>query len=243
MKLKIILPILVIILLIFVGVFLFFNKNILSPNSNSCQIETSKVTPVSLELAKSVATLHVHSNNKPYNWSYVGNYVVYNSLGDINYYLLIFRKSEFISLDTLEKLEQNANLFSDSDNDQKYQFENLATVMVAAMKEDGVVKRHYRGIPEPIAEKLKIEKKYGTVSNLISDSPMGNFYYSIEGDKIVKVLDHSVNSLSELKKLSEDSQKRKEEGYARLSKDDCERYQKAITEAEQAHIEEWNKFG
>jgi len=101
---------------------------------------------------------------------------------------VVISSVDFMTLNTLEKLEQNAKLFSNTNSDeidQKYQFNNIATVMTGSMKEDKLIQRHYRGIPEVIGKKLEIkefiENKYPekTVGSLISDSSMGIFYYEI----------------------------------------------------------------
>jgi hypothetical protein len=220
--------------------FLYGCTNIQNLNPSKCDIKTTSETPVSLELAKAFATKQVHENNRPYNWSYVGNYEIFDSYGKKTYYLIIFRKSELNAFDTLDKLEQNA--LAQKDDEQKYQFNNIATVMTSSMKEVKPLQRHYRGIPEPAAKKLEIEKEFGKVSNLITDSPMGNFYFEISNGNAIKIYDNTVMSISELKKASEEIQKRKDSQYANLNEGDCKRYQEAITEAEQAHMIEWNSY-
>ncbi len=236
----------------------FFNKDSFDFNQGTCKIEETRETPVSLQLAKSVGENYLPKYYPESDWVYVGDYPVYNSIGDINYYLFIFRKSEFITLSTLEKLERNAKLFSDSssdESDQKYQFNNIATVMTGSMKEDKLIQRHYRGIPEAIGKKLEIkgfiEDKYSkkTIGSLISDSPMGTFYYEIidknskkPSGNIISVYDFSIISRSDLIKNQKDIQKRKEQRYSTYDKEECKKYQNAILEAEKAHILEWNEY-
>ena len=215
-------------------------------------------TPVSLDLAKAVASDQVNRNNPPFNWVYVGNYLIYNSFGETNYYMLIFRKSDFNNFNTLDKLEQNAKLFSDStqdESDKKYQFNDIATVMTGTMKEDKLIQRHFRGISEAIGKRLEakdfVEKNYPgkTIGNLIADSSTGTNYYEIidktskkSSNNLISMNDFSIVSLSDLEKNQEDLQKRKEQRYSTYEEDECDSYKKAVEEARQASISEWNSF-
>jgi hypothetical protein len=236
------------------GVVIFFNGPFLS----GCKIEETRVTPVPLELAKSVALDHVNKNNKPYEWVYVNSYTVYNSVGDSNYYIFIFRKKEFIEFDTLEKLEQNAKQFSDStseESDNKYQFNNIANVMTGTMKEDKLIQSFSRGITEEIGKKLEIEEfvesKYPgkTIGNLIGDTPMGMFYYEIidkasgkaSGD-LIKIYDLSIVPRSNLVQYRGEVQEREDRRYSTLSESDCILIQNSILEREDAYRKEWDGF-
>lgn len=249
----------VIILALIVGAMLIFNEDIFNSNQGEwCKITETRETSVPLQLAKAVGEDYVSKYYPEFSWVYVGDYLVENSFGDANYYILIFRKSEFTTLNTLEKLEQNAKLFSDSssdESDKKYQFNNIATVMTSAMKEDKLIQRHYRGIPEVIGKKLEIkdfvEDKYSgkTIGSLITDFPMGVFYYEIVdknskefSGNVISVYDNSIISRSDLVKNQNNIQERKEQRYSTYESDECERYQGAISEAEKAHIDEWNGY-
>jgi len=252
--------IILIILSLVIGTIIFKNWNTnssLNLNSDRCKIEETRKIPVSLELAKSVGEDYLPRYYPEFDWIYVGNYLVYNSFGDTNYHLLIFRKSEFLTLNTLEKLEQNAKLFSDSNQDesaQKYQFGNIATIMTGSMKEDKLIQRHYRGIPEAIGKKIEIkefvEDKYSgkTIGSLITDSPMGTFYYEIIDKNSKKLsgnlitLDFSIISRSNLIKNQEEIQERKDKTYSTYGDEECEKYQNTILEREKAYIAEWKEF-
>ena len=88
-----------------ITIILLFSLFILEGCTNGkCNIKTSRETPVSLELAKSVAMVHVRENNQPYNWSYIGNTLVYDVHGEQKYYILIFKKEDFTTFETLDKL-------------------------------------------------------------------------------------------------------------------------------------------
>lgn len=248
----------VIILVLITGVMFVLNKDTSNSSQGTCKITETRETFVPPLLAKAVGENQVMNNYPESGWVYVGSYLVENSFGDSNYYLLIFRKSGFTTLNTLEKLEQNAKLFSDSsseESDKKYQFNDIATVMTGAMKEDKLIQRHYRGIPEVIGKKLEIkdfvENTYSgkTIGNLVSDSPMGGFYYEIVDKNskeflgnVISVFDNSIISRSDLVKNQNDIQERKEQRYSTYENDECERYQNAISEAEKAHIDEWNGY-
>ncbi|MBU3907074.1 MAG: hypothetical protein KKA64_02370 [Nanoarchaeota archaeon] len=261
MRKIILITIILIIVFSIVGILIISNNDSINLNFGACKIEETRETPVSLELAKSVASDQVHRNNPPFNWTYVGDYLVYNSFGDTNYYLLIFRKSDFMTLDSLEKLEQNAKLFSDStseESDKKYQPNDIATVMTGTMKEDVPLQSHYRGIPEAIAKRLEIkeivENNYPgkTIGNLIADSPMGQVYYEIIDKNSNKPYskwiragspgDFLIVSRSERVQLKKHIQDRKEQSYSTYEDEECQKFQSANLEAEQAHIAKWNEF-
>lgn len=253
---KIILVFIFLIFIVIIGGFFLFKSSV---GESGCVINDLRQTPVSLDLAKSVASDQVQRNNPPFDWVYVGNYVVYNSFGDTNYYIIIFRKIEFTKFDTLAKLEQNAKLFSDStseESDNKYQFNDIvATVMTGTMKEDKLIQRHFRGIPESIGKRLEIkefiESNYPgkTIGNLIFDSPMDVGFYEIiskslgesSGD-LIRVLDKSIVSLRQLKQNQEDIQKRKQQRYSTYEDEECERYKQAAVDAMNANINQWNEF-
>ena len=237
------------------GVFYFAKPTLILPG---CQINEVRKTPVSLELAKFVASDQVHRNNPPFVWVYVGSQLVYSSLGDINYYIIVFRKNEFTTFTTLEQLGQNAKLYSDSTqegSENKYQFNDIATVMTGTMKEDKLIQRHFRGISEAIGKRLEakdfVEKNYPgkTIGNLIADSSTGTNYYEIidktskkSSNNLISMNDFSIVSLSDLEKNQEDLQKRKEQRYSTYEEDECDSYKKAVEEARQASISEWNSF-
>jgi len=261
----------ILILIILAGGILFFvnlnNGDIIG--TSNCEIKELRETLVSLELAKSVGENYIPKYYPEFEWMCIGSYDIYNSFGDIKYYVLIFRKSEFMNLNTLEKLEQNAKLFSYSAEDynelnneqkqvndeQRYQFNNTATIITGSMKEDKLIQNHFRGISEAIGKRLEIkefvENKYlgRTIGNLVSDSPMGQVYYEIvekdslekSGD-LIKIRDYSIISNSDLIKIQEDIQERKQKKNSGYDKEMCEFLKKAIIEAREAHIAEWNKF-
>lgn len=151
-------------------------------------------------------------------------------------------------MDTLNELERNA-LNSKSD-DEKYQFNDVATVIVGAVKEDKQIFRHFRGIPEFLAEKSNIkeyvEENYNgkTTGDLILASQGTTAYYKIllnskDSGDLIRVPNKAIVSAKSLIDLKESNERRR---LSELSKDECESYKKAIQEAEQAHISEWDSF-
>ncbi len=249
-KLVWIISIVLIIALIISGIFLF-------GNFDGCEINEIRETPVSLELAKAVAQDNVERANPPFEWVYVDGYIVDNSFGESNYYVIIFRKKDFTTFSSLEQLEQNAEQFSSStsdESDKKYLFNDIATVITGAMKEDKLIQRSFRGIPEANGKKLEIkdfvESNYPgkTIGKLIADSPSGSSYYEIvfnsgepTGD-LISVYDLRIVSIESLRENQESIEERKQETYNKYSRDECEYYQQAFEERIMDNLAQWNNF-
>ena len=83
-----------------------------------------------------------------------------------------------------------------------------------------------------------------TIGNLVLASQGTTAYYEIlsnskpSGD-LIRVPDKEITSTKSLVDLKENNEKRRLSGY---SKDECESYKKAIEEARQSHITEWDSF-
>ncbi len=236
-----------------VGIFIYSNNTNLS-----CHIQETRTTPISLDQANSVALEHVNNNNRPFSWVNVGHYLVRNSFDESNYYIFIFRKSDVNKFNTLEKLEENAKLFSDTnaeDTDQKLQVNDIATVITGTMNEDKLIIRNYRGIPASMAKKIEIkefvEKKFSglTIGELYYDSEMDQGYYEImkidskkpTGD-VIKVVDNSIVPRSDLIKYQEKLEQRKQERYSSLSKDECEQLKNGILERNADLDRQWSRY-
>lgn len=263
-RLVIILLLIIILIVTIIGFasIIFFDNNIFDNSSSQdltgCKIKKTRETPVPLELAKSIALDNLKKTDPDFEWIYVGNYLTYNSFDKPNYYVLIFRERGFTSLDTLNKLEENAKLFSDStqeESEKKYQFNNIATVYTGAMKEDSLIIRHFRGIPESIGKKLEVkdfvENKYPgmTIGNLYYDSPMDVGYYEIinkdskkASGNLIKVYDYSIVSHSDLIQNQERVQNGKEERYSRLNEKECEILRNGIAARESANRVNWDSY-
>lgn len=245
--------ILVIAFVIIIFGYIFFKKKLeINENSlsfNNCVIKENKGSIIFVNIAQTFAQKHVLQNNKPYDWVPVGYYPVYDSSDSINYYGFVFRKTDYTKLTTLDELEKNASNYSLS-NDDRYQFNNIASVWTGASEGQKILMRHYRGIPEIIAEKEKIKQfvkdKYGdkTIGNIIADSEAGKMYLDIvsksdgksTGDVIG--LDYSIVSKNELIKSQEKIEERR---YTNLSNDSCNSTKQAILEREADLKRQWNE--
>jgi hypothetical protein len=241
------------------GLLIYKNKNVtqyIGTKLGACIIEENRGNTVSPDIAKAIALNQVINNNKPYNWVPVGYYSIYGSSGLVNYYAFVFRKSEFTKFTTLSSLEQNANNYSDksSDDDNKYQFNDIASVWTGASDGQKLIMRHYRGIPGIIAEKIKIKKfvedKYGdkTIGNIIADSEAGKMYFEIinksnnkeTGDVIS--LNYSISSKNELVKSQNELNDRIAKGHASYDQKLCDRLKQAMTEREADFKNQWGKY-
>ena len=247
--------VLIILLAVIVIGFVLFSQDSFNVSGASCDIKEIRETPVSLELAKTVALDNVNKNNPPFDWVYVGGYLSQNSLGDSIYYVLIFRKIDFTELTTLDVLEQNAQKFSDSESDDKSQFNNIATVMTGSMKEDKLIQRHFRGLPEAIGKRLEIkqivEENYPgeTIGDLIMNSPSDAGYYEIvsketsqSSGNLISVYDNSIVSVGELNNNLEMVEKRKRESYKEFSDSECELLMQSAEQGRLENIGQWNSF-
>ncbi len=252
---KIIITILIILVLVLIAGYLYYSKN-KSIDTNfflgGCKIEENKGEAIAVNTAQIFAQKHVIANNKPYNWVPVGYYPIYNSSDSINYYAFVFRKSDYSKFTTLNSLEQNASSYSDksSDDDNKYLFNDIASVWTGATNVQNLLMRHYRGISGIVAEKIKIrnfiENKYQdkTIGNIIADSEGGPMYFDIvskssgksTGDVIR--LDYSIFSKKELVNNLKKIEKRR---YAGLSSDRCNKMKQAILERETDFKKQWSK--
>ncbi|KKR61510.1 hypothetical protein A2643_02225 [Candidatus Nomurabacteria bacterium RIFCSPHIGHO2_01_FULL_39_220] len=241
------------------GLLIYKNKNItqyIGAKLGACTIEENRGDTVSPDIAKAVALNQVINNNKPYNWVSVGYYPIYGSSGLVNYYAFVFRKSEFTKFTTLNSLEQNASNYSDksSDDDNKYQFNDIASVLTGTAEGDALIIRHYIGIPEIIAKKIEIKKfvenkdRDKTIGNIISDSPMGKAYYEIISKSNNKVtdevigLDYLIVSKNELANYQTEVKDRANKRYLSFDQKECEKYKQAIVEREKDLKNQWEKY-
>ena len=224
-----------------VGVIFYFSNN----SATSCKLDEVQFTPVSPSQAQSVALAQAIRNNPPFDWTSAG-YIPSNDInGEQRYYVFIFVKEGF-NLNTLEKLK--ANLLTAQSDDEKYQFNDVATVVVSAVKEDKQIFRHFRGLPEYFVEKSNIESslanKGEAAGSLVLDVQGTTAYFEIlrnsktTGD-LIRVPNKEIVSIQTLTELKETNEKRT---LSSLDNSKCEQYKKALQEARQANIAEWNKF-
>lgn len=255
---KIIIGILSILILILIAGYFYYAKN-KSIDANfflgGCEIEENNGEVVAVNIAQTFAQKHVMANNKPYNWVPVGYYSVYNSSASINYYAFVFRKSDYTKFTTLSGLEQNASNYSDksSDDDNKYQFNDIASVWTGASNGQKLLMRHYRGIPEIVAEKIKvrnfIENKYQdkTIGNIIADSEAGKMYFDIVSKSGGKSTDDIIGLdylIVSKKELVNNQERIEERRYSSLKAGDrCEKMKQAILEREADFRKQWSEIG
>lgn len=250
---KTIIGILIILILALIGGYIYYSKNKsigVNFSVGSCKIQENNGEAVAVNTAQAFAQKHVTANNKPYNWVPVGNYPIYNSSDSINYYAFVFRKSDYSKFTILAGLEQNAN--NSSDSDTKYQFNNIATVWTGASNGQKLLMRHYRGIPEIVAEKMKIRKfiedkyKDRTIGNIIADSEAGNMYFDIvsrsggksTGDVIG--IDYLIISKRD---LANNQNKIEARRYSNLDSGRCEQIRQSVLEREIDFKKQWSEFG
>lgn len=250
---KIIISIIVALLLFLIAGYFYNNTKNKSIDVNflwgGCTIEDNKGEAVAVSVAQNFAQKNVIVNNKPYNWVPVGYYPVYSSSNVINYYAFVFRKSDYIKFTTLDGLEQNAS--NSSDDDIKYQFNDVASVWTGASNGQKLLMRHYRGIPEIVAEKIKIrnfiENKYQdkTIGNIIADSESGKMYFDIVSKSSGKSTGDVINldySIVPKEVLINYQEKIKERQYSSLKfGDKCEEMKQAISERESDFRKQWSE--
>lgn len=220
----------------------------------ACVIEDNRGNAVPTDVAQAVALSQVNKNNTPFNWVSVGYYPMYRSSGEVNYYAFVFRKAEFTKLTTLDSLEQNASKYSDTTqegSDNKYQFNDIASVLTGAFDGDSLIIRHYRGIPEIVGKKAElkeyVENKYQskTIGNIIADSPMGKIYFEIVNKSNNGVtgeiigLDYVVISKNELVDYQVEVKARKSNRYMSLNQKECDGYKQALIEREVDLKNQW----
>lgn len=252
---KIIIVIIVLILVLLVGFFYYSKNKSIDANFflDGCKIEENKGEVVAINIAQTYAQKQVIANNRPYNWVPVGYYPVYNSSDSINYYVFVFRKSDFTKLTTLSGLEQNASNYSDksSDDDSKYQFNDVASVWTGASNGQKLLMRHYRGIPEIVAEKIKIrnfiENKYQdkTIGNIVADSEAGKMYFDIvskSGKSTGNIIGLDYLIISK-KELVNNQKKIDEKRYSGLNGDRCKKMKQAVLEREADFRRQWSEIG
>ncbi|MEK6927061.1 MAG: hypothetical protein AABX11_01375 [Nanoarchaeota archaeon] len=224
-----------------VGGIFYFSNNLI----NSCELEEVQGTPVSISQAQSFALFRVTENNKPYTWIPLG-YLQSNDInGEKNYYVFIFVKDGF-NLNTLDKLK--SNILTAQSEEDKYQFNDVATIVVSAIKEEKQLIRHFRGLPEYFVEEDNIEslltKNGEERGNLILDNQGTTAYFEILSNSkntgnLIRVSDKKIISSKDLIDFKEASEQRR---LSAMSSTECEQYKIALQEASQAHIAEWNKF-
>ena len=240
------------ILILITGYFYYTNNKSIGVDFliGGCEIVENAGEAVAVNTAQTFAQKHVIANNKPYSWVPIGYYPVYNSSDSINYYAFVFRKSDFTKFTTLNSLEQNAD--NSSEDDDKYQFNDIASVWTGASDGQKLLMRHYRGIPEIVAEKTKIkefiESKYPdkTIGNIVADSEAGKMYFDIvtksngksTGDIIG--LDYSEVSKRELISNRDGANEKR---YSHLSGDECAKMKQAVLQRESDFKEQWSKVG
>ncbi len=257
---KLILVILLVVVALLLSVSLFFvfsnsksnsnqlgsNKNYLNQNNEEivdCDLKIKRETLVSLDLAKAVGAVRLSKFYPGFNWVFVGNIITYDMYGDQAGYVLIFRKDTY-GLNTLEKLESNTQT-AQSDN-EKYQFDNVATIMTGAMKEDKLILRHFRGVPEFFGKREEIrayvESNYPgkTIGRVISLTPM-SFGYEIINRNSGKATGDMISNNKIISLPNEIARVEKNKN-RRMSWKECEAYQNAVLEAIKANIAEWNSF-
>lgn len=250
---KIIIAIIVALILILIAGYFFFRQSQSGEGNFSfggCEIKENIGEVVSVNIAQVFAQKQVTANNKPYNWVPVGYYPIHNSSDSINYYAFVFRKSDYTKFTTLSSLEQNSNNVSDNDN--KYQFNEIASVWTGASNGQKLLMHHYRGIPEIVAEKVKIrnfiENKYQdkTIGNIIADSEAGKMYFDIvyksSGKSTGDIIGLEYLIISK-KDLVNNQEKIEERRYAGLSGDRCEQMKQAVLEREADFRKQWSEVG
>jgi hypothetical protein len=249
-------------LLIIVGGYFFLRQNqsipsILSLRGCTIKENSREIMPVSI--AQVFAQKHVITNNKPFNWVPVGYYPVYNSSDSINYYAFVFRKSDYTELATLSGLEQNASNYSNKPSeydkleyDNKYQFKNIASVWTGASSGQKLLMHHYRGLPEIVAEKIRIrnfvENKNNnkTIGNIIADSEAGRMYFDIVNKANNKSTGEVIGinySIVSKNKLVNNQKKIRKRRYAHLSDDECKKMKQMILEREVYLRKQWDEVG
>lgn len=245
-KLIIFIIIIVVLGLIAGGVFFFSGKGIIE--AGGCNVVETRETPVSLELAKSVATSEVNKFLTGREWAYVGYYPVYNTIGVQQYYLFIFRNINKTTSTTLESLGPEAKIQSEDEVNYQFFAQNFATIITGSMKEDSLYFRHYGFLPDSLVEKQEIkqfvESKYPgkTIGNVVYHGTTE--YYEIlsngkRTDDLIRVLDNRIESSSDLAELTASNKKR---SYDRLSGDECKQIKQAVKDRETANIAAWNGF-
>jgi len=221
-----------------------------------CVIEENRGNIISPDVAQVVALAQVNRVYPEFNWVPVGYYSLYGSSNLLNYYAFVFRKSEYKKFITLDSLEQNASKYSDKtsdESDNKYQFNDIASVWTGVSDGQNLIMRFYRGIPEITGKKVEIQKfvenKYGdkTIGNIISDSlASGKFEIVNKSNNKptgnVISLDYSIVSKDELIKHQEELNTRSLKRYASLSKEKCESYKQALIEREKDLKSQWSRY-
>ena len=251
MKKKFIFLIILVFLVLIIGAIALFQDE--SLDERSCDLGDIRVNPVSLELAKKVASNQVKIINPEFNWEHIGSISVYNIDGDQESWVFIFRKESIKNLNSLQDLEKHIELFSEESNseesDKKYLFNDIATIITGAMKEDKLIQRHFRGIPEFFAKKKEIkqyvEENYpaNTIGKPISlsSNPAG---YEIIDKNSNKAIGKLIRFEGEMRVFDISSlvSNRDTNENIKLTKEECEKYQNAKVNADKANIAEWNKF-
>jgi len=259
-------PVIIIIVIVSVIIVAYFNQDKILNSSigqyfgnkfGICIIEENLGKAISPNIAQAVALKHANENNKPFKWVPVGYYSVFGSDNVVNYYAFIFRKSEFTKYTTLNDLEQNASKYSDTtanESDNKYRFNDIASVLTGTTEGDALIIRHYRGIPEVVGKKIEIKKyienKYSdkTIGNIISDTSMGKFYFEIVNKTNSKAtgeivgLNYSVISMTELVNYQDEIKNRTNKQYMSFDKKECDSYKQALSEREVDLKNQWEKY-
>ena len=141
------------------------------------QSPTAPHNIIEVELARHVATEHVHANNQPYQWRHLNHMVLHDIDGNPNAYAFIFAKSESrfkepadlkqhiasATARALAKQEEpaqpnvNEDATVENDDNDPFAFDNLATVITGATADSPLILRHFRGAPEFWVEAARME--------------------------------------------------------------------------------------
>jgi len=215
------------------------------------ELVKDKRNPVPLELAKSVASAYVYKAYPGYNWVFVGQIPAYSAyFGYQSGHVFIFRK-DLAPLSTLEELERHARgkpEANQAESSIKYLFNDIATIITGAMKEDELILRHFRGLPQFFVKKQE-NKEYvegnfpgKTIGRLIMHTPL-SFGYEIlfkDSQKATGdiIFGERIDSSSSMTKTYQNNLKRKSEIHA----EECKWYKDAIIEAKEANIREWDSY-
>ncbi len=239
--------ILIVCIFIIIAYFLTFQSS-----KGDCEIKEIRENPISLELAQRVAKNQIQSLEDPsFNWTLVGYIQAYDIYGNQEAYVNIFRKESY-SLDTLEKLEARSKLFSDStteESDGKYQFNDVATVIVSVWKEDKILLRHYRGLPDFFVDRQKIkdfiETRYPgkTLGKSIAITPV-DFKYEIVDEnskRTGEIIGWELKTSSIAETIAR-MEKNAKEKYSKFSDEQCKQIKEALSDAKNAQIAVWNKI-
>jgi hypothetical protein len=123
-----------------------------------------------VELARFVASQHVHANNQPYQWHALDHMVLYDVDGNPSGYAFVFAKAESgfkVAADLQRHIEASSSgkatnqpgqtQSSVNADDDLFAFDDLATVITGATTDSPLILRHFRGAPEFWIEAAKMD--------------------------------------------------------------------------------------